>query len=70
MNWLALNVAQVAALWTAAAAVAVALYLLHQRPRHKFVSTLRFWQSLEASAQPRRRMVNLDEDPAGWRRCR
>jgi len=55
MNWLALNPAQVAALWTAAAAVAVALYLLHQRPRHKFVSTLRFWQSLEASAQPRRR---------------
>lgn len=55
MNWLALNLAQVAALWTAAAAVAVALYLLHQRPRHKFVSTLRFWQSLEASAQPRRR---------------
>lgn len=55
MNWLALNPAQVAALWLLASAVALGLYLLHQRPRHKRVSTLRFWQSLEASAQPRRR---------------
>ncbi len=55
MSWLALTPAEFLALWSVAAAVAVWLYLLHRRPRHKRVSTLRFWQSLEPSALPSRR---------------
>ncbi len=54
MNWQTLSPLEFAAIWSVAAALAVWLYLLHQRARRKRVSTLRFWQSLEASAPSRR----------------
>ena len=57
MNWLALGPAQVAAIWASLSAVAVWLYLHHRRPHHKIVSTLRFWASVQAVSQPRRRKL-------------
>ena len=57
MNWLSLNPVVAAALWAGLAAVALWLYLHHRRPvRHK-VSTLRFWSSVQAVSQPRRRKL-------------
>jgi von Willebrand factor type A domain len=57
MNWLALTPAEIAAVWTALTAVAVWLYLHHRRPRHRRVSTLRFWASVQPISQPRRRKI-------------
>ncbi|HEV2445174.1 MAG TPA: hypothetical protein VGS58_04610, partial [Candidatus Sulfopaludibacter sp.] len=57
MNWLALSPAQIAAVWTALAAVALWLYLHHRRPQHRKVSTLRFWASVQPISQPRRRKL-------------
>jgi Ca-activated chloride channel family protein len=57
MNWLALSPAEVAAVWTALAALALWLYLHHRRPQHRRVSTLRFWASVQPIAQPRRRRL-------------
>jgi Ca-activated chloride channel family protein len=54
MNWLALTPAEVAAVWSVLAALALWLYLHHRRPRHRRVSTLRFWASIQPAAQPRR----------------
>jgi Ca-activated chloride channel family protein len=57
MNWLALSPAEIAAVWTALAAAALWLYLHHRRPRHRKVSTLRFWASVQPVSQPRRRKL-------------
>src|SRR3979490_1302380 len=57
MNWLALSPAEVAAVWSALAALALWLYLHHRRPQHRRVSTLRFWASAQPVAQPRRRWL-------------
>ncbi len=57
MNWLALTPAEVAAVWSALAALALWLYLHHRRPQHRRVSTLRFWASVQPVAQPRRRRL-------------
>ena len=57
MNWLALTPAEVAAVWSALAALALWLYLHHRRPQHRRVSTLRFWASVHPVAQPRRRRL-------------
>src|SRR5258708_31943612 len=57
MNWLALSPAEVAAVWSALAALALWLYLHHRRPQHRRVSTLRFWASVQPVAQPRRRWL-------------
>jgi Ca-activated chloride channel family protein len=57
MNWLALSPLQVAALWSAAAALALWLYLHNRRPQRRRVSTLRFWASVQPSSQPRRRRL-------------
>jgi hypothetical protein len=57
MNWLALSPAEVAAVWSALAALALWLYLHHRRPQHRRVSTLRFWTSVQPVAQPRRRRL-------------
>jgi len=54
MNWLALTPAEVAAVWSVLAALALWLYLHHRRPRHRRVSTLRFWASVQPVVQPRR----------------
>ena len=55
MNWLALSPAEVAAVWSALAALALWLYMHHRRPQNRRVSTLRFWASVQPIAQPRRR---------------
>jgi len=57
MNWLTLSPAEVAAVWSALAALALWLYLHHRRPQHRRVSTLRFWASVQPVAQPRRRWL-------------
>jgi hypothetical protein len=57
MNWLALSPAEVAAVWSALAGLALWLYLHHRRPQHRRVSTLRFWASVQPVAQPRRRRL-------------
>jgi Ca-activated chloride channel family protein len=57
MNWLALSPAEVALVWAGLAATALWLYLHHRRPRHRRVSTLRFWASVQPVAQPRRRKL-------------
>ena len=57
MNWLALSPAEVALVWAALAATALWLYLHHRRPRHRKVSTLRFWASVQPVSQPRRRKL-------------
>ena len=57
MNWLALNPVEIAAVWTALAASALWLYLHHRRPKHKKVSTLRFWASVQPASRPRRRKL-------------
>jgi hypothetical protein len=57
MNWLALSPAEVAAVWSALAALALWLYLHHRRPQRRRVSTLRFWASVQPIAQPRRRRL-------------
>jgi Ca-activated chloride channel family protein len=57
MNWLALSPAEVAAVWSALAALALWLYLHHRRPQRRRVSTLRFWASVQPVAQPRRRRL-------------
>jgi Ca-activated chloride channel homolog len=57
MNWLALSPVEIAAVWTTLAAAALWLYLHHRRPKHKRVSTLRFWASVQPVSQPRRRKL-------------
>ena len=57
MNWLALTPLEVAAVWSALAALALYLYLHHRKPQHRRVSTLRFWASVQPVAQPRRRRL-------------
>ena len=57
MNWLALSPAEVAAVWSALAALALWLYLHHRRPQRRRVSTLQFWASVQPVAQPRRRWL-------------
>lgn len=57
MNWLALSPVEIAAVWTALAAFALWLYLHHRRPKHKKVSTLRFWASVQPASRPRRRKL-------------
>ena len=57
MNWLSLNPMEAAALWAGLAAVALWLYLHHRRPVRRKVSTLRFWSSVQAVSQPRRRKL-------------
>lgn len=57
MNWLFLTPGEFLVMWSAAAATAVLLYLLYRKPRRRVVSTLRFWQDVETSAQPRRRRL-------------
>jgi hypothetical protein len=49
MSWLALSAGQALALWSAAAALALWLYLHHRRPVRRRVSTLRFWVTLPPS---------------------
>lgn len=56
MSWLALTPLEVLALWAAAAALALWLYL-HQRPMRRRVSTLRFWADLPPSVYRRRRWL-------------
>lgn len=60
MNWLTLSPLEFGVLLSAAAAGAVWLYLTHLRPRHKLVSTLRFWRSLD-SVTPSRRKRRIRE---------
>ena len=57
MNWLALSPLEAALVWTGLAAAALWLYLHHRRPRHRRVSTLRFWSSVQPVSQPRRRKL-------------
>lgn len=57
MNWLALGPAEIAAVWICLAAAALWLYLHHRRPKHRKVSTLRFWASVQPISQPRRRKL-------------
>jgi Ca-activated chloride channel family protein len=57
MNWLALSPAEIAIVWAALAATALWLYLHHRRPKHRKVSTLRFWASVQPISQPRRRKL-------------
>jgi Ca-activated chloride channel family protein len=57
MNWLALTPMEVAAVWSALAALALYLYLHHRKPQRRRVSTLRFWASVQPVAQPRRRRL-------------
>jgi Ca-activated chloride channel family protein len=57
MNWLALSPVEIAAVWTALAASALWLYLQQRRPKHKKVSTLRFWASVQPASRPRRRKL-------------
>ncbi len=57
MNWLAANPYAVGAMWAAAAALAVWLYLHTRQPLRRRVATLRFWNSVQAVAQPRRRRI-------------
>jgi Ca-activated chloride channel family protein len=57
VNWLALTPAEVAAVWSALAALALWLYLHHRRPLQRRVSTLRFWASVQSVVQPRRRRL-------------
>jgi hypothetical protein len=58
MNWATLNFWQVAGLSTAAAAIAVWLYLRQPRAARLRVSTLRFWESAPSgSASARRRRL-------------
>jgi Ca-activated chloride channel homolog len=57
MNWLALSPVEIAVVWAGLAATALWLYLHHRRPRHRKVSTLRFWASVQPIAQPRRRKL-------------
>jgi Ca-activated chloride channel family protein len=56
MSWLALSPLQVVALWMAASALALWLYL-HQRPVKRRVSTLQFWADLPPSVYRRRRWL-------------
>ena len=56
MSWLALSPLQALALWLAAGALALWLYL-HQRPTRRRVSTLRFWVDLPPSVYRRRRWL-------------
>jgi Aerotolerance regulator N-terminal len=56
MNWLALSPVEVALLASAAAGLALWMYL-HQHPVRRRVSTLRFWTDLPASAYRRRRRL-------------
>ena len=49
MSWLAMSAGQAFALWSAAAALALWLYLHHRRPLRRRVSTLRFWVTLPPS---------------------
>jgi Ca-activated chloride channel family protein len=57
VNWLWLSPAEVAAVWSGLAAAALWLYLHHRRPVRRKVSTLRFWASVQAASQPRRRKL-------------
>jgi hypothetical protein len=57
MNWLAANPYAVAAMWAGAAALAVWLYLHTRQPLRRRVATLRFWNSVQPVAQPRRRRI-------------
>jgi Ca-activated chloride channel homolog len=57
MNWLSMGPGAAAALWAGLAAIALWLYLHHRRPIHRKVSTLRFWASVQAVSQPRRRKL-------------
>ena len=57
MNWLAANFYALAALWAAAAAIAVWFYLHTRRPQRRRVSTLRFWNSVQPVSQSRRRRI-------------
>jgi hypothetical protein len=57
MNWLSLSPAEIAAMWAILGAAALWLYLHHRRPQRRKVSTLRFWASVQAVSQPRRRKV-------------
>ncbi len=57
MNWMTLSPLEVAAIWAGLGAAALWLYLHHRRPQRRKVSTLRFWASVQALSQPRRRKV-------------
>jgi hypothetical protein len=57
MNWLSLSPVEIAAAWAVLGAAALWLYLHHRRPQRRKVSTLRFWASVQAVSQPRRRKV-------------
>jgi Ca-activated chloride channel family protein len=57
MNWLGLSPLEVVALWSAAGALALWLYLHNRRPTRRRVSTLRFWVSVQPVSQPRRRRL-------------
>jgi len=57
VNSLAANSYALAALWAAATAVAVWLYLHTRQPQRRRVSTLRFWNSVQPVSQSRRRRI-------------
>jgi hypothetical protein len=57
VNWLSLSPAEIAAVWAVLGAAALWLYLHHRRPQRRKVSTLRFWASVQAVSQPRRKKV-------------
>ncbi len=57
MNWLALSPYEVAALWSAMAALATWLYLHARLPVRRRVSTLYFWASMPATARQKRRRI-------------
>ncbi len=57
MNWLALSFGEVLALWVAASALALFLYLHSRRPLRHRVSTLRFWTSAQGAPMLQRRWL-------------
>jgi hypothetical protein len=57
MNWLSLSPVEIFAAWAVLGAAALWLYLHHRRPQRRTVSTLRFWASVQAVSQPRRKKV-------------
>lgn len=56
MNWTALTLTQVVGLWSAAAALALWLYLHSRQVLRRRVSSLRFWVDGHSASQPRRRL--------------
>ena len=57
MNWLSLSLGEIGALWVAASALALFLYLHSRKPLRRRVSTLKFWNSAPGAPVLQRRWL-------------